>query len=188
MAYSPTELKKGVVIELDGKPFRVVEYNQKVVGRGGSIVNVKIKNLIDGSLIPKTFKGQEKIEAAEVTNQTVQYLYNDGENYFFMDPETFEQFELSADTVEGSTGYFKEGENVTLQSFHGAVTNVELPKNIYLEITQCDNVVKGDTTSSVLKDATLETGLVVKVPSFIKLGDIISVDTTTGEYRERKKN
>lgn len=187
MSYSPTELKKGVVIEIDGKPFRVVEYNQKVVGRGGSIVNVKVKNLIDGSLIPKTFKGQERIESAEVTNQTVQYLYSDGNTYNFMDPDTFEQFELSSDITEGVAGYLKEGENVTLQSFNGNITNVELPKNIYLEVTQAENVVKGDTSSSVSKDATLETGLIVRVPAFIKVGDIISVDTETGEYRERKK-
>ena len=187
MAYSPTELKKGVVIQIDGKPFRVIEYNQKVVGRGGSIVNVKIKNLIDGSVIPKTFKGQEKIDSAEVTNQTVQYLYNDGDSYHFMDPETFEQFELSADIIEDSAGFLKEGESLTLQSFNGNVTNVELPKNVYLTVAYAESITKGDTTSSVLKDATLETGLTVKVPAFIKTGDIISVDTTTGEYRERKK-
>ena len=187
MAYSPTELKKGVVIQLDGKPFRVIEYNQKVVGRGGSIVNVKIKNLIDGSVIPKTFKGQEKIESAEVTNQTVQYLYTDGTDYHFMDPETFEQFQLSADIVDDAVNYLKEGDDLTLQLFNGNITNVELPKNIYLEVVYTESISRGDTTSSVLKDAKLETGLVVKVPSFIKVGDIISVDTSTGEYRERKK-
>lgn len=187
MAYQPTDLKKGVVVQIDGKPFRVVEYNQKVMGRGGSIVNVKIKNLIDGSVIPKTFKGQEKIDSAEVSNRTVQYLYNTGSDYNFMDPETFEQFQLSADTVEGVTGYLKEGENVVLQSFNGNIINVELPKNIYLGVTYTENVVKGDTSSSVLKDATVETGLVVKVPAFIKTGDIISVSTEDGSYRERKK-
>jgi elongation factor P len=187
MSYSPTELKKGVVIQVDGKPFRVIEYNQKVMGRGGSIVNVKIKNLIDGSVIAKTFKGQERIESAEVTSQTVQYLYTDGAKFYFMDPENFEQFELSADIVEGSTGYLKEGDNLVLQSFNGNITNIELPKNIYLEVTESENAVKGDTSSSISKDATLETGLVVRVPAFIKVGDIISVDTETGTYRERKK-
>ena len=187
MAYSPTELKKGVVIQIDGKPFRVIEYNQKVVGRGGSIVNVKIKNLIDGSVIPKTFKGQEKIDSAEVSSQTVQYLYSDGSGFHFMDPETFEQFQLSKDIVEDAAGYLKEGESLVLQSFNDNIINVELPKNVYLEVTYAESIVKGDTSSSVLKDATLETGLVVKVPAFIKTGDIISVDTSTGEYRERKK-
>lgn len=187
MAYQPTDLKKGVIIQIDGKPFRVIDYNQKVMGRGGSIVNVKIKNLIDGNVIPKTFKGQDKIDSAEVTNQTVQYLYHDGTNYFFMDPESFEQFELPGDVVEGTTGFLKEGENVNLQLFNGNVINVELPKNIYLEVTYTEDVTKGDTTSSVLKDATVETGKIIKVPAFIKTGDVISVDTATGEYRERKK-
>jgi elongation factor P len=185
--YQPTDLKKGVVCQIDGKPYRVTEYGQKVMGRGGSIVNVKLKNLIDGSVIPKTFKGQDKIERAEVSNKTVQYLYSDGTDFFFMDPETFEQFQLSADIVDTAAGYLKEGDTLTLQFFDGRVINVELPKNVYLEVTYSEDVVKGDTTSSVLKDATLETGITAKVPSFIKTGDIISVDTTTGEYRERKK-
>lgn len=187
MAYSPTDLKKGVVIQLDGKPFRIIEYSQKVVGRGGSIVNTKVKNLIDGSVIPKTFKGQEKIEPAEVTNQTVQYLYTDGTKFYFMDPETFEQFELSADIVDSASGFLKEGDSLTLQSFNDNVINVDLPKNVYLLVTYAESVVKGDTSSSVSKDATTETGLVVKVPAFIKTGDIISVSTEDGSYRERKK-
>lgn len=185
--YQPTDLKKGVVCQIDGKPYRVIDYGQKVMGRGGSIVNVKLKNLIDGSVIPKTFKGQDKIETAEVSNKTVQYLYSDGETYYFMDPETFEQFELSSDTVDEAKSYLKEGDSLTLQFFGERIINVELPKNLFLEVTYTEDVVKGDTTSSVLKDATLETGLTVKVPSFIKTGDVISVDTGTGEYRERKK-
>ncbi len=185
--YSPTDLKKGTVCQIDGQPYRVIEYGQKVMGRGGSIVNVKLKNLVTGAVIPKTFKGQDKIEPAEVTNRTVQYLYNDSATYFFMDPESFEQFELAAELVDEASGFLKEGESLTLQFFGERVINVELPKNIYLEVTYAEDVVKGDTTSSVLKDATLETGVSVKVPAFIKVGDIISVDTTTGEYRERKK-
>ena len=185
--YQPTDLKKGTICQIDGKPYRVVEYGQKVMGRGGSIVNVKLKTLIDGSVIPKTFKGQEKIESAEVTNKTVQYLYRDGETFYFMDPESFEQFELGAEIVDSAADFLKEGDALSLQCFDGRVINVELPKNLYLEVTYTADVVKGDTTSSVLKDATLETGLVIKVPAFIKQGDIVNVDTTTGEYRERKK-
>ncbi len=185
--YSPTDLKKGTVCQIDGKPYRVIEYGQKVMGRGGSIVNVRLKNLIDGSVIPKTFKGADKIEPAEVRNREVQYLYNDGTNFFFMDPETFEQFELPRELVEEAKGYLKEGDHLNLQFFGDRVINVELPKNLYLEVTYTEDVVKGDTTSSVLKDATLETGISIKVPSFIKVGDIVSVDTSTGEYRERKK-
>ena len=185
--YQPTDLKKGVVCQIEGKPYRVIEYGQKVMGRGGSIVNVKLKNLLDGSVIPKTFKGQEKIEPAEVSNKVVQYLYADTNTFYFMDPENFEQFELSADVVDTAKDYLKEGSELNLQLFDGRVINVELPKNLYLEVTYAEDVVKGDTSSSVLKDATLETGITVKVPAFIKTGDIISVDTATGEYRERKK-
>lgn len=185
--YQPTELKKGIVCQIDGKPYRVIEYGQKVMGRGGSIVNVKLKNLISGAVIPKTFKGQDKIEPAEVSNKSVQYLYNDGQLFYFMDPESFEQFELSTEIVDSAASYLKEGETLNLQFFEDSVINVELPKNIFLEVTYAEAVTKGDTSGPVLKDATVETGLTVKVPAFIKEGDIISVDTTSGEYRERKK-
>lgn len=185
--YQPTDLKKGTVIQLDGKPYRVVEYGQKVMGRGGSIVNVRLKNLLDGSVVPKTFKGADKIEPAEVSTKTVQYLYSDDDTFFFMDPESFEQFELPSDIVDSAAGYLKEGESLSLQFFDGKVINVELPKNLYLEVTYAEEVVKGDTANAVMKDATLETGISLRVPAFIKTGDVISVDTSTGEYRERKK-
>jgi elongation factor P len=185
--YGPTDLKKGTVIQLDGQPFRVIEYSQKVMGRGGSIVNVKLKNLVSGAVIPKTFKGQEKIEPAEVTNRTVQYLYADGQDFHFMDPESFEQFQLPEEDMEDAGDYLKEGDEVQLQFFGDKVINVELPKSLYLSVTYTEDVVKGDTTSSVLKDATLETGKVIKVPSFIKTGDVLKVDTRDGSYIERKK-
>ncbi len=186
--YSITDLKKGVLIQLDGKPYRVIEYSQKVMGRGGSIVNVRIKSLLDGSVIPKTFKGSDRVESARVENRTVQYLYSDGSSYHFMDNTSFEQFELSADMVGEAVNYLKEGSEVSLQLFDGRIINVELPNNLFLEVAYAEDVVKGDTTSSVLKDAKLETGYVVRVPAFIKTGDIIKVDTRTGEYLERKKN
>ncbi|PLS80882.1 elongation factor P [Candidatus Saccharibacteria bacterium] len=185
--YQPTDLKKGTVIQIDGKPFKVIDYSQKVMGRGGSIVNVKVKNLIDGAVIPKTFKGADKIEPAEVSTRTVQYLYTDGTEFHFMDPESFEQFQLPMSLVEEAVPFLKEGDNVGLQFFADRVINVELPKNLFLQVVYAENVVKGDTTSSVLKDAKLETGLVIKVPSFIKEGDVIKVDTRTNEYLERKK-
>ncbi len=97
--YGPTDLKKNTLITLDGQPYKVVEYSQKVMGRGGSIVNVKVKNLITGALLPKTFKGQEKIEAADVSGQSVQYLYDDGDKFYFMNPETFEQYELTSEML-----------------------------------------------------------------------------------------
>ena len=185
--YGPTDLKKNTLITLDGQPYKVVEYSQKVMGRGGSIVNVKVKNLITGALFPKTFKGQEKIEPAEVNTRKVQYLYKDDEKYYFMDPETFEQYELSKDLVGDSEDFMRDGDEMEIQFYNGTPINLQLPKNIWLKVTYTESVVKGDTTSSVMKDATLETGLVIKVPAFIKEGDIVSVDTETYAYRERKK-
>ena len=188
MAFGITDLKKGTIFELDGVPYRVVEYGQKVMGRGGSIVNVRIKSLIDGKVLEKTFKGNESISPADVSNQTVQYLYNDGSTFYFMNGDTFEQFEIPKDIIGDGAGYIKEGDNVTAQSFDGRIINVEMPKNVFLKVTYTESVVKGDTTSSVLKEAEVETGIKVRVPSFIKQGDIISVDTTNGAYRERKKD
>jgi elongation factor P len=185
--YSPTDLKKGAVIQLDGQPFKVMEYSQKVMGRGGSIVNVKVKNLISGALLPKTFKGQEKIEPAEVNNRKVQYLYANGTDFFFMDPESFEQYQVSSELSDNAKDFLKEGDMVELQFFNGAIIAMVLPKNLWLEVTYTENAVKGDTSSSIVKDATLETGLVVKVPAFIKTGDVVSIDTETYAYRERKK-
>lgn len=188
MAFGITDLKKGTLFQWNGEPFKVVEYSQKVMGRGGSIVNVRIKSLIDGKVLEKTFKGNEQLEPADVTNRNVQYLYNDGSTFFFMEDESYEQFEVPADLIGDQSGYLKEGDRVVVQLFDGRVINVEMPKNVYLKVTYAEDVVKGDTTSSVLKDAELETGISVKVPAFIKVGDIISVDTTTGAYRERKKD
>jgi elongation factor P len=184
---SITDLKKGTLFQLEGEPYRVVDYRQKVMGRGGSIVNVRIKSLIDGKVLEKTFKGNEQIEYADVTNQAVQYLYDDGQNFFFMNEETFEQFEVPQDIIGDSTGYLKEGDKVQLQFFNGRAINIDMPKNVPLKVTYAESVVKGDTSTSITKDATLETGIVIKVPAFIKQGDLISVDTLTGNYRERIK-
>ena len=187
MALSITDLKKGTIFQYEGVPYCVVEYGQKVMGRGGSIVNVRIKSLLDGKVLEKTFKGNESLESADVGNQSVQYLYSDGNTFFFMNEETFEQFEVPADLVGDGAGYIKEGDRLQLQFFDGQPINVELPKNVPLRVTYAESVVKGDTANAVTKDATLETGLTIRVPAFVKTGYLISVDTATGAYRERVK-
>ena len=148
---------------------------------------MKVKNLITGALLPKTFKGQEKIEPAEVTTKRVQYLYKDDEKFYFMDPETFEQYELAGDMVGESKDFMRDGDEMEIQFYNGNPINLTLPKNIWLKVTYTENAVKGDTSSAITKDATLETGVVIKVPAFIKEGDIVSVDTETYTYRERQK-
>jgi len=182
-----TDLKKGTLITVGGVPYRVTDYAQKQMGRGGSIVNVKMKSLLDGRVLDKTFKGAEKVEQANVENRAVQYLYSDGTIFFFMDQTTFEQFEVSATIVDDGKDFLQEGMDVNLQLFDNNVINVELPKNVNLKVTYTEPAVKGDTTSNVQKDATVETGLNIKVPIFINTGDVVSIDTATGAYRERVK-
>src|SRR5581483_5774371 len=145
MALSITDLKKGVVFQYEGQPFRVVDYKQKVMGRGGSIVNVRIKSLLDGKVLEKTFKGNEQLDSADVSTQTVQYLYNDGSKFFFMNGDSFEQFEVPAELVAEVTGYLKEGDVVQLQFFGNRPINVDLPKNVPLRVVYTESVVKGDT-------------------------------------------
>lgn len=189
MALRITDLKKGTLFQWEGEPFRVVAYNQKVMGRGGSIVNVRIKSLLPGGkVLDKTFKGNEQLEAADITTQTVQYLYSDNNHCFFMNPASFEQFEVRADLIGDSVNYIKEGDEVQLQFFGKLPISLELPKNVPLKVIYTEHAVKGDTSSSISKAATLETGLNIKVPAFIKQGDTISVDTATGAYRERVKD
>lgn len=187
MALNITDLRKGTIFQLEGIPYRVMDYSQKVMGRGGSIVNVRIKSLLDGRVMDKTFKGSEQLDSASVENRNAQYLYSDANGYHFMDTENYEQFDLPADAMEGKTGFLREGDVVTAQLFEGRVINIELPKNLPLSVTYTENAVKGDTSSAITKNATLETGLVIKVPAFIKQGDVVSIDTSTGTYRERVK-
>jgi elongation factor P len=157
------------------------------MGRGGSIVNVRIKSLIDGKVLEKTFKGNEQIDGADVTNIDVQYLYNDGTTFFFMNDDTFEQFEVPADLIGDQAGYLLEGSKVQLQLFNSRPINVELPKNVALKVIYAEDAVKGDTSTAITKDAEVETGIKIKVPAFIKTGDVISIDTDSGNYRERVK-
>jgi elongation factor P len=187
MALSITNLKKGTIFQWEGEPYRVVEYSQKVMGRGGSIVNVRIKSLVDGKVLEKTFKGNEQLDSADVTNRPVQYLYKDDADFYFMDNDTYEQFAIPTQLMEDKAGFIKEGDQATAQLFNGRVISVELPKNVPLKVTYTENAVKGDTSSAITKDATLETGITIKVPAFIKQGDLVSVDTSTGAYRERVK-
>ena len=187
MALSITNLRKGTIFALDGVPYRVTDYSQKVMGRGGSTVNVKIKSLIDGKVLAKTFHGNDQVDSADVSNRPMQYLYKNAARFYFMDPASFEQYELPTYALEEQSGFMKDGDEVTAQFYDDRIINIELSKNLPLKVEYTENAVKGDTSSSITKDAKLETGITIKVPAFIKTGDIISVDTATGAYRERVK-
>jgi elongation factor P len=188
MALNITDLKKGTIFQLDGVPYKVIDYSQKVMGRGGSIVNVRIKSLLDNKVLDRTFKGNEQFEVADITNQKVQFLYNDAMTAYFMNQDTFDQFEVPMTLVGQNKNFMKEGDIINLQLFGSKAINVELPKNVPLVVKHTETVVKGDTSSSITKDALLETGVTIKVPAFIKTGDTVSVDTVSGSYRERVKN
>ena len=183
---SITDLKKNTLITLDGQPFKVIEYAQKQMGRGGSIVNTKLKNLITGAVKNQTFQGNDKIESADVTNQKVQFLYADSDLHF-MDGETYEQFALSTELLGDQAQLLKEGQEVTAQLYNGNVINVELPVKINLKVTESPDVVKGDTQSTVQKFVTLETGAKIQATIFVKQGDTLVIDTRDGKYVERAK-
>ena len=187
MALNFTDLKKGFIFQMDGVPYKVVEYTHKMMGRGSSTVSVKIRNLVDGKVFDKTFKGSENINSADVTSRPVQYLYADGGQYHFMDTENYEQFSLNEAQREDKKTSLTEADNAAGQFFGVRLISTELPKTLPLKVTYTEGAVRDDTSTAVTKDATLETGLTIKVPAFIKQGDIISVDTTTGVYRERVK-
>lgn len=188
MALGITDLKKGVIFKYNQEPFKVINYNQKVLGRGGSIVNVKIKSLLDGKVLEKTFKGNEKIESADLENQSVDFLYESGDSYYFINNQTFDQFELHKEMLQDKLNYLTVGLSVQLQLFEGKPINIELPKNVDLKVIYTEVAIKGDTSTAITKDATVETGYILKVPAFIKINDTISIDTETGQYRERIKS
>ena len=183
---SITDLKKDTLIEINGAPYRVVEYAQKQMGRGGSIVNTKLKNLIDGNVLQKTFKGNDKIEEADVSTSKVQFLYADTEDLHFMNSNDFSQFALAKSTIEAAE-LLTEGLECQAQFFNGNPVTVVLPIKLELKVTEAPEIVRGDTQSTVQKDVTLETGAVVKAPIFIKSGDKIVIDSRTMSYVERVK-
>ena len=184
---SITELKKGTLIQLDKQPYRVVEYSQKVMGRGGSIVNTRLKNLVDGSVVERTFKGNERVEPADVNTSQAQYLYHDDNHYYFMDEHTYEQFSLSNEVVGDAGRFLREGLSVQAQHFGGQIIAIELPVKVTLTVVDADPGIKGDTVSNVMKNATLETSSTIQVPLFVEPGEKIVVDTRDGSYVERAK-
>ncbi|MYB40270.1 elongation factor P [Candidatus Saccharibacteria bacterium] len=187
MSLTPTDLKKGVVFFLDGQLYESLEYKQKVQARQQSSVTVRIRNLKTDKLSTHTFRGGEELAPADLNKRTVQFLYADGGACHFMDPDSFEQHELGLAAVGDKTAYLAEGQKVVLLLLDGRPLTVGLPKNVWLEVAEAEAAVKGDTSSAVLKDVKLSTGLVIKVPAFIKAGDVVSVDTASGAYRERQK-
>ncbi len=182
---SATDLRKGVTFELEGELYRVLEYQHSYIGRGSANVRTKLRNLRTGRNIDRTFAASEKLQEVRLELRQVQFLYRDGDLYYFMDTETYEQPALSTDVLEDRVDYLKEGLVLSLSMHEGRPVEIELPVTVELEVTQTEPGVKGDTATGATKRATLETGLIVQVPLFVEEGDVIRVDTRTGEYLTR---
>ena len=180
-----SQFKNGLKLELDGNPFTIVYFQHVKPGKGGAFVRTKIKNLLNGRTIDRTFRSGEKMELADIHEKTMQYLYNDGENLVFMDQETFDQIPIPPEVLGEQINFLMENMNVEILFWKGRPVNVQLPNYIEARVTQSDPGVKGDTSSGATKPATLECGATVHVPLFIKEGDMLRIDTRTGEYSER---
>ena len=181
------EFRNGVTFEMDGQVQQVIEFQHVKPGKGAAFVRVKMKNVVTGAVTETSFNPTAKFEEAFVERREMQYLYNEGDLYYFMDNETYEQIPISKDTLGDDFRFVKENENVKVLSYKGSVFAVEPPLFVELEITETEPGVKGNTATNVLKPATVETGAVVKVPIFIEQGERIQIDTRTGEYLSRAK-
>lgn len=182
---SAGDFKNGLTFEMDGNVMQVIEFQHVKPGKGAAFVRTKLKNVMTGAVLERTFNPSDKYEKAHIETKEMQYLYNDGDLYYFMDTETYEQLALNHDQVEDAISYIVENMNVTVRFFKGSPFSVEAPNFVELTITECEPGVRGDTATGANKPATLETGARVTVPLFVNEGDKIRVDTRTGEYMER---
>lgn len=185
--YSTNEFKTGLKVMLDGDPCAIIENEFVKPGKGQAFSRVKLRNLKTGRVLEKTFKSGDSLEGADVVDLDMQYLYNDGEMWHFMDPSSYEQYAADAKAMADAAQWLKGEENCTVTLYNGVPLSVSPPNTVTLQITQTDPGVRGDTATGGTKPATLETGAVVKVPLFVEEGELIRVDTRSGEYLGRSK-
>jgi elongation factor P len=179
------DFKNGITFELDGNVMQVIEFQHVKPGKGAAFVRTKLKNVITGSVVEKTFSPTDKFENAYIERKEMQYLYTDGDLYYFMDNDTYEQMPIGADKLSDNFKFVKENMMCKVNSYKGNVFLVEPPMFVELEVTETEPGVRGDTATGATKNATLETGATIKVPLFIDVGDVLRIDTRTGEYLER---
>ena len=182
---SAGDFRNGVTFEMDSQVYRVVEFQHVKPGKGAAFVRTKLKNVMTGSVLEKTFNPTEKVQEAQIDRKDMQYLYNDGDMYYFMDNETYEQLPLNKEQLGDSLKFLKENMNVKILSYKGNVFSVEPPMFVELEVTYTEPGFAGNTTTTSGKPATLENGYEISVPMFVNIGDVIRIDTRTGEYMER---
>ena len=179
------DFRNGVTIEFEGNIYQIIEFQHVKPGKGAAFVRTKLKNIKNGGVVEKTFRPTEKCPKAHIDRKEMQYLYKDGDLYNFMDTETYDQIALNADTIGDALKFVKENEMVKINSHNGDVFAVEPPLFVELEITECEPGVKGDTATGATKPCTVETGAILYVPLFVNQGDVIKIDTRTGEYLSR---
>ena len=184
---SAGDFKNGITLEIDGNVCQIVEFQHVKPGKGAAFVRTKYKNIITGSVLEKSFRPTEKFPAARIERVDMQYLYDDGELYYFMDNDTFDQIPLHHDQVEEALKYLRENDEATIKFYKGAPFLVEAPQFVDLVITATAPGCAGNTAQGALKPATVETGLVIQVPLFIESGEKVQIDTRTGEYLGRSK-
>ena len=183
--YSAGDFRNGLTFELDDQVYTVVEFQHVKPGKGAAFVRTKIKNVVTGGVIERSFSPTEKFPQAFVERKDMEYLYNDGELYYFMDTETYEQVPLNSDILPDNFKFVKENTVVKILSVKGKVFSIEPPFFMDLKVSATEPAVRGDTSNNALKYATLETGAEIKVPMFIEEGEMVRIDTRTGEYMER---
>ena len=179
------DLKNGITFDRDGQVLQVVEFQHVKPGKGAAFVRTKLKNVITGAVVERTFNPTDKFENAYIERKEMQYLYSDGELYYFMDNETFDQLPLNADKLPDNFKFVKENMICKILSYKGNVFSVEPPTFVELEVTETEPGIAGNTATNTLKPATLETGAQIKVPLFVNVGDVLKIDTRTGEYLSR---
>jgi elongation factor P len=179
------EIRKGIIIELDGQLYNVVDFQHIKMGRGSAQVRLKLRNVKSGGTVDKTFQAGEKFQRVRLDHRTVQYMYHDGDQYQFMDTDSFDQIMLTADQLGDAVNYMMDGLTLELLSYNDEPIGVELPITVEMEVTETEPGFRGDTATGGTKPATLQTGLVVQVPLFVNQGERIKVDTRTGTYQER---
>ena len=182
---STGDLKKGIAIELDGELWQILDYHHIKMGRGSAQVKIKLRNIKRGQTVERSFQAGDKWPRANMEKRPVQFLYSDGADYHFMELEQYEQFVLSAEQLGDAVNYLTDGISVDRTSYQGETIGIELPINMDLAVTSTEPGFAGDTATGARKAATLETGLVVVVPLFVMEGDILRIDTRTGEYQTR---
>ncbi|MEC8553572.1 MAG: elongation factor P [Planctomycetota bacterium] len=187
-SYKTNDFRKGLKVQIDGDPYQIIEMNFVKPGKGNALYKCKLRNLLRGTVVDRTYKGGDELEAADVEDISVQFLYQQGETWVFMNDETFDQYELTKDQVDDKWKFLKDGIKCSMVLFNGNPITFDPPIHVELEVTQCEPGAKGDTATNVTKPATVENGAEFTVPGFIKEGNVIKVDTRTGDYVERVSN